>query len=113
VVVGAGLHFFFDATRVHASATATVIEVHAVVNCSAGKAMNIHDQGHDQGTEHHRHDSSWPTTRRWLESVLQPVMVAILIAGLVTLMALRDDMQIVKVRLTLIEQNLHMPKVIP
>jgi hypothetical protein len=44
-------------------------------------------------------DSSWPIVRRWLEAILLPTITAALIAGLATIIAMREDVAVMKLQL--------------
>ena len=50
--------------------------------------------------------SSWPTFQRWLESILLPVITAAIIGGVVTMIALREDVAVINTRLAAIEHRL-------
>ncbi len=59
----------------------------------------------------HRSSSQWPMIRRWFEGIMLPVVTAAFIAGVVTLINLRQDVAVISVRLSAIEDwQLHHSK---
>ncbi len=53
-----------------------------------------------------RQDSSWPRFRRNIDIVLLPVITAAIIAGVTSLISLREDVAVMRVEIAVIKHQL-------